>query len=797
MIFYEAELTRLFTDLAIMLLAIGVLVYASSRPTATRPLFPLTGLLLLMVAAVVFVSVYMLEIFDRFELPAAFGWESASTGVRTLPEWLSWSLTRFAYLLALSGLAVGTMHRKRLERQVSTTRMRMRDAQDIVVQSEARFRSLFETTSNSIYCYTFDPPMPISLPLEEQVRRSHEAILTECNRVFAQELRFEEPADAIGTKMGMLDGNKDSAAHFDFIRAFAKSDYRLADYELIYKTSQGEERAVRSSLTGVVQDGLLYRLWGAETNILDMKKTEAALRRRRKFQDLLTDVSSELVLAQTAEADKTVNGCVEKVCRFAGADRMTIFWLDTHHEVARAAYTWGSADYPNRPTLSPAEYPYLARMMQAQQDVRVDDVDELPGEAARDRESLQETRVKSFLALPLRVGSDIVGVATLAHRVGSRSWSEQDVSELRVFAELFANYIFRLKSRRALDDALASLQRATDRLEAENVYLRQEIELTQGFDEIIGQSDGVLHCLHLVEMVADTQTPVLILGETGTGKELIARAIHEHSGRRDRPLVKVNCAALPVNLIESELFGYEKGAFTGADKAKRGRFDLADGSTLFLDEIGDVPVELQAKLLRALQEGEIERLGGGKTIRVDVRIIAATNRDLHDAVQKGEFRSDLFYRINTFPIELPPLRDRDDDIRQLAEHFVKLYSQNLGRDVREISAQMMQQMREYNWPGNVRELEGVIQRALISSTGPVLQLAESLTDLSRAEDTTEPRVLSSTIADLSVVERDHIVSILEQSDWKISGKSGAAAKLGMPPSTLRSKMKRLSIVRPH
>ncbi len=797
MIFFEAEVTRLVTDLLIMVFAIGALVDASSRGNSVRSLFPLTGLVFLIAGAVTFSSVFLLEIFDKFELAALLGWEGGATRVTALPEWLSWLLTRLSVVLALTGLVLGSRHRKRLERQVKATRVRMADAQDIVVQSEARFRYLFETTSNSVYCFAFDPPLPISMPLQEQVRRSHDAVLTECNQVFARELEHEEPAEAIGKKMGAMDGNKDAEAHFDFFSAFVQNGYRLTDYELIYKTPSGEARAVRCSLTGIVQDGYLLRFWGAETNILDIKKTEAALRRQRRFQKLMADVSSGLVLAQAAEADKTVKGYVEEVCRFAAADRMTIFWLDIDNAVARAAYTWGSADYPNRPALSPSDYPFLAEKLRAKEVVRVDDVDAMPPELSKDRQTLQESHVKSFLALPLIVGGDLVGIATVAHRVGMRIWSDDDVSELRVFADLFANYIYRLKSRQALDDALAGLQRATDRLEAENVYLRQEIELTQGFDEIIGQSDGILHCLRLVEMVADTQTPVLLLGETGTGKELIARAIHEHSARRDRPLVKVNCAALPANLIESELFGYEKGAFTGADKAKRGRFDLADGSTLFLDEIGDVPVELQAKLLRALQEGEIERLGGSKTTRVDVRIIAATNRDLHDAVQKGEFRSDLFYRINTFPIELPPLRDREDDIRLLAEHFVKVHSQNLGRDVRAISAQMMQQMVDYDWPGNVRELEGVIQRALISSTGPVLQLAESLPDRRRVAGGEEPRVISSSIADLTVVEREHILSILEETGWKIAGESGAAARLGIPPSTLRSKMKKLSIERPH
>ena len=396
--------------------------------------------------------------------------------------------------------------------------------------------------------------------------------------------------------------------------------------------------------------------------------------------------------------------------------------------------------------------------------VRIDNVDEMQDGLETDRRNLSELGVRSLIVLPLVVGGELLGGMTFSRVVEQRPWHESDASDLKVPCELLANYILRLKSRRALNDAMLSLQRATDRLEAENVYLREEVELKHGFDDIVGISPQLMKSLQLVEQVADTKTPVLILGETGTGKELIARAIHDLSDRRDRPLVKVNCAALPASLIESELFGHEKGAFTSADSRKRGRFDLADGSTLFLDEIGEIPIELQAKLLRVLQEGEFERLGGTKTRKVDTRIIAATNRDLAVEVRNGEFRSDLFYRINTFPIEVPALRDRGDDIELLARHFVRLHGQRLGREVTEISAEMMRQLRLYDWPGNVRELDGIIQRALISSDNEVLELAEPL--LKTRLDDGAPRILSSSIPELKLVERDHIVSVLEEVDWE-------------------------------
>jgi transcriptional regulator with GAF, ATPase, and Fis domain len=266
--------------------------------------------------------------------------------------------------------------------------------------------------------------------------------------------------------------------------------------------------------------------------------------------------------------------------------------------------------------------------------------------------------------------------------------------------------------------------------------------------------------------------------------------VHEHSPRNKRTLVKVNCAALPANLIESELFGHEKGAFTGAVAAKRGRFDLADNGTIFLDEIGDFPLELQGKLLRVLQEGEFQRVGGSETIKVDVRLIAATNRNLIDAVDNGEFRADLFYRINTFPIFLPSLRERKEDIRLLAEHFVRIHSQQLGKQVTAISANMLEQMEAYSWPGNVRQLEGVIQRALISATADTLELVESLDSNSAASKD------SNEIVNLRGMEKEHIEKVLNACNWMIAGASGAAARLDLPPSTLRSKMKKLGIVRP-
>ncbi len=332
------------------------------------------------------------------------------------------------------------------------------------------------------------------------------------------------------------------------------------------------------------------------------------------------------------------------------------------------------------------------------------------------------------------------------------------------------------------------------RLRAQNLYLQEEIKADHNFEEIIGQSVPLLHVLENVRRVAPTDASVLISGETGTGKELIARAIHSNSKRRDRPLIKVNCAALPTGLVESELFGHEKGAFTGAIARRIGRFELADGGTIFLDEIGEIPLEVQVKLLRVLQEREFDRVGGGKSpISVDVRVIAATNRDLLSAVREKTFREDLYYRLNVFPLRLPPLRERKADIPLLAHFLVKKYATSVGKSIERISAEALGRLDAYDWPGNVRELENVIERAVILSPNPVLDIDP---------DVFVPRAVGSQSAveqsspSLEEVERAHIRKVLEETSWIIEGPKGAARVLGLHPNTLRSRLKKIGIARP-
>jgi transcriptional regulator with GAF, ATPase, and Fis domain len=327
-----------------------------------------------------------------------------------------------------------------------------------------------------------------------------------------------------------------------------------------------------------------------------------------------------------------------------------------------------------------------------------------------------------------------------------------------------------------------------DQLEAENIYFRQENKMKHRFENILGQSDGLKYVLYRAEQVAPANTTVLILGETGTGKELIAAAIHNMSPRKDQPLITVNCAALPANLIESELFGREKGAFTGADTRRVGRFEVAHGSTLCLDEIGELPLEVQAKLLRVIQHNEFERLGSSQTVKVDIRLVATTNRNLEEEVRKGRFRQDLYYRLNVFPITVPPLRQRKDDIPVLVEHFIDKFNKKTGKRIETVSKDTLNTLREYDWPGNVRELESIIERAVILCPGPVLQLADKLE--------TSPPLISSALRTLEETERSQILKILSETKWRIEGKDGAAAILGIHPSTLRARMRKDGIRRP-
>ena len=377
-----------------------------------------------------------------------------------------------------------------------------------------------------------------------------------------------------------------------------------------------------------------------------------------------------------------------------------------------------------------------------------------------------------------------------AHDQLESTVQERTAELTRANARLSQEIEERKKAEAGLRDALSEIKLLTDRLQIENIQLQQVIAQEESFGEIIGKSPAISYVFFRVDQVAPQDTTVLLLGETGTGKGMVAREIHRRSSRKARPMITVNCTALPANLIESELFGREKGAFTGAHARQMGRFELADGGTIFLDEIGEMPLDLQVKLLRVIQDGEFERLGSPRTIKVDVRIIAASNRNLEEEIRAGRFREDLFYRLSVFPITIPPLRQRKEDIPLLVNCFVAKFNKKTGKKIDSVSKETLNALQDYNWPGNVRELESVIERAVITSEGIVLQVLDRFEIFRKAGETDQE------IKALADLERDHILQVLHKTNWRVEGKSGAALLLGLNPSTLRARMRKYGIRRP-
>lgn len=439
---------------------------------------------------------------------------------------------------------------------------------------------------------------------------------------------------------------------------------------------------------------------------------------------------------------------------------------------------------PTEPTVLPARGTACDRVMQSRDWVVTGSREEVRELYPVTYQVMGTIGMESLIALPLVSGRR--ACAALFFMTGEK---DAYCGLRREFLEQVAGAV-----AVALDNCLAheelrrKMEEEKARLEVQNVYLQEEIKGSHNFEELIGSSTSLKKVLKNIERVAPTNSTVLITGETGTGKELIARAIHNLSSRKDRVLVKVNCAAIPAGLIESELFGHEKGAFTGALTRKMGRFEVADKGTIFLDEVGEMPLDLQSKLLRVLQEGEFERVGGTQTFKVNVRVVAATNRNLEQLSKSGQYRPDLYYRLNVFPIHLPPLREREGDIPLLVQYFTRKFSANLGKKIEKIPERMMTALQRYQWPGNIRELEHVIERAVILSEGQELEPIDWFTPSANKVD-------NGTVLTLEEMERQHILDVLEQTIWRVSGKKGAAAILGLKPTTLEARMKKLGIER--
>jgi transcriptional regulator with GAF, ATPase, and Fis domain len=423
-------------------------------------------------------------------------------------------------------------------------------------------------------------------------------------------------------------------------------------------------------------------------------------------------------------------------------------------------------------------------------------LEQLPGEAKQDKVALALFGIRSGAAIPFLADNKAIGITGFALAEDQKSWPEDLVARLKLTAAVLGNAIARELREREWKNKLKSLNEEAsrsfteikelkERLQAESKYLKAEMKLSKVHGQIIGQSKTIKQVLRQVEQVAAADCAVLITGETGTGKELIAREIHRLSARKDRVMVLVNCAALPAALVESELFGREKGAFTGALTSQVGRFEVADGSTIFLDEIGELSAEIQAKLLRVLQDGEFQRLGSPRTHKSNVRVVAATNRDLAKEVREGRFRQDLFYRLQVFPINVPPLRERAEDIPLLALSFVEELAARMGKQVNRIPQKLMETLQQHPWPGNIRELRNLVERGIILSPGETLVLP----NLNAEPETVRP---TTTLTD---AEREHIIKTLESTGWRIKGPFGAAKILAVNPSTLYSRMEKLGIRR--
>ena len=514
-------------------------------------------------------------------------------------------------------------------------------------------------------------------------------------------------------------------------------------------------------------------------------------RELESFERLTADISSRFGYLPVDELSGAIEDTLHRIVETLDVDRSTFFELSDTGGAIEAMHFWARPGIPPL-RLSDAEGLrwYLGRLRRGEI-VRVVEAErDLPLDADPERTYVRQAGMKSNLTVPVLIGGQLVGalaVGTFRHR---REWPEPLVDRVRLLAQVIAAALLRRRQELALRASLAEVERLNRRLQAENIYLHEELKSSHHFDEIVGTSDALRLVLGLVDQVAPTGSTVLLLGESGTGKELFARAIHDGSPRRQRPLVSVNCAALPSGLIESELFGHEKGAFTGAMAQRLGRFEIADGGTLFLDEIGDLPPDLQGRLLRVLQEGEFERVGSSRTMRVDVRLIAATNHDLEAAVRERRFREDLYYRLSVFPIVLPPLRDHPEDIPQLVWSFITRHQRRMGRHIERVTRATMDALQRYDWPGNVRELQNVVERAMIGSTGDVLEIDETF---SRGRRRATSR---SGDRGLAAVEREHIKAVLDECRWRINGPGHAAETLGLHPNTLRFRMKKLGITRP-
>ncbi len=573
----------------------------------------------------------------------------------------------------------------------------------------------------------------------------------------------------------------------------------------------GEERAVecmRAGATDYLLKDRLARLGEAVRRAIveqreraAKRSAEDALHERLRFEALCASVSTRLIHAGASEIDDALVDVLRAVGESQGFDRTLVQLLDETRERFMMSHEWcapGIASFGKSTTGLPiVEFGWPLEQIRDGETV-VLLRDRLPPSAVNAKRVMDRDGLALLATLPLRLEGAVIGCIGFHQQKLVNGVSADQMGRLNLLSEIVANSLARKRSEQQRQAAYEEVERLKRAAENERDYLREELARDSSVADIVGGSGALRRALEMVEAVASTKATVLITGESGVGKELIARAIHAKSNRASGPLVKVNCASVPKELFESEFFGHVRGAFTGAQKDRAGRFELADRGTIFLDEVGELPLDMQSKLLRVLQESEFERVGDDRTRRVDVRVIAATNRNLDADVARGAFRADLYYRLSVFPIEVPPLRSRKEDVVSLAEAFLRRYCQKLGRKPQAFSAAQRDVLLAYEWPGNVRELENVIERAVILSRDGPLHLDLALSIGAQGNGPAPPerageRVLTDT--ELKALERDNLVAALERASWRVSGNGGAAELLGIRPSTLRDRMKSLGVRR--
>jgi formate hydrogenlyase transcriptional activator len=621
-----------------------------------------------------------------------------------------------------------------------------------------------------------------------------------CNTAAAHILGYDGPEQLLGQNMHSLehhtrkDGTPFPLEECPIYMGFLENRGVHFDDDIFWR-KDGSSFPVEYWSHPLIRDA---KTVGAVVTFLDIterKKAEEALRKSEQRKHTVLEINNAIITNLTRDA--LFSSAYEAIRLVVSFDRAAFLLYQPESRTLKLVSMEGpiqSEFFRVGKEYDLQETRISAWVLENQEVVRRGDLKREQQSAGE--KSLVTEGIQSYCVVPLIAMGKSIGTFAVWSEAPNR-YTESDAELLTEVANQIALAIANMQSY----EEIASLK---GRLEKENVYLQEEIRTEHNFEEIIGDSPPLRALLRRVDQVALTDSTVLIYGETGTGKELIARAIHDRSNRKNRPLVKVNHSAISAGLVESELFGHVKGAFTGAFERRIGRFELADGGTIFLDEVGELPLDTQVKLLRVLQEREFEPVGSNRSIHVDVRIICATNRNLEESIRTGTFRSDLYYRLNVFPLEVPPLRERRSDIDQLAKFFVSRYARNLGKKITGISEITTQKLLSYSWPGNVRELQNVIERALILCTGPILDLENDLTSISASPVSREPTsevatVLQpadqSSLKTLHEIERAHILAVLQQTHGVIEGPNGAAKTLGLHPNTLRHRMEKLGIKR--